>query len=175
MRTVPRSLTTLALLVFLAACSTTSGHGTTQPTPTSATTGTSAGRHTGRWTDPQQPAPTTLVNVFPAPSPIPALSAPPKAQVSLPWHFVGLSPDGLSLTVLYVSGAKSCIDVRGAQVQDSATEVTVTVWGSSANAPACADSLVTGSTVLSLASPLGSRDLVHSPVDPTFSADFFRS
>jgi hypothetical protein len=102
------------------------------------------------------------------PTALPILSArQASGQTSMPWVLTALDGSRQSLQILYVAGNSGCTSPLGAYVLETATAVTIAaISHTDASQRSCAADLRTGRGAITLASPLGARQLVHAVVDP---------
>jgi hypothetical protein len=89
--------------------------------------------------------------------------------VSVPWTLVAAPPDRAQLTLRYACDERVQLDRVDAQETPTQVFVTVLVRWSPASASRSADRREREATV-ALGSPLGTRELVPTPVDPDPSA-----
>ena len=88
---------------------------------------------------------------------------------SLPWRFVGLSSDGRSIELIYATGDGKCTTPFGIDVQE--TTKSVEVWALSTavkSQPTCPQTALYGRAIITLNDALGTRTLLHAPVDPAW-------
>lgn len=104
------------------------------------------------------------------PTALPILSArQASGQTSMPWVLTALDRSRQSLQILYIAGNSGCTAPLGAYVVETATTVTIAaISHTDASQHSCAADLRTGLGAITLASPLGTRQLVHAVVDPAW-------
>ena len=84
----------------------------------------------------------------------------------MPWRFLSLSPDGRELTFAYAAGDGDCTKPVGVAVSETSSQVIVEpVAHTDLSQSACADSEMIKRASVTLARPLGRRQLLH-PVLP---------
>lgn len=103
-------------------------------------------------------------NPLPEPPPAPLALPPGPRFVSVPWSLVEAPGDHPHLTIRYSSSTHLVLDRIDAQ--ETPTQVFVTVlmrWSPPAGGPSASQDEQEATVALS--GPLGSRELIHAPVD----------
>jgi hypothetical protein len=103
-------------------------------------------------------------------SALPTAKSVPATQsaglVSMPWRLADAASKSSSLNVAWVTGDGYCLTPRGFTVTESPTKVTLTAWSAARpGQTACPDNARLATDVVQLSAPLGSRQLIHGPVD----------
>lgn len=89
---------------------------------------------------------------------------------SMPWKFVGLTPDVQGVDVIYAQGDGSCVMPVGFQVETMGQDVEVWAWSrTDAKQQACPSVLKHARGTVRLDEPIGTRRLLHGPVDSNWA------
>ena len=90
-----------------------------------------------------------------------------RVLTSLPWALVRVGDGGRSLDIGYIAGG-GCTSWRGIEVVETNISVEVAALAKtidSSAGQACSSALAIGSSTVPLASPMGTRKLLHAQVD----------
>lgn len=120
--------------------------------------------------DPLTARATLPPSALPTPGALPLLRKPPSHRAtSLPWSLQAIAANGRDLTIDFPA---SCVKIAGAQLAETSTDVTITVWGVTGSG-ACAASLTLQFATVSLSEPLASRTLLHAPPSKQWASGHF--
>lgn len=92
---------------------------------------------------------------------------------SLPWRLVAVHLAPPALDIYYVAGG-GCTSPRGIEAVQTSSSITIEAAGKTSSAQACPSDLITGYARIPLRQSLGSRHLVHAPVDKHWNSTSFR-
>ena len=92
---------------------------------------------------------------------------------SLPWALLRVRDGGRSLDIGYIAGG-GCTSWRGFEVVETNTSVEIAALAKTTHpsaGQACSLELAFGSSTVPLASPMGTRKLLHGQVDPAWRSE----
>lgn len=131
---------------------------------------------TASWTDSMRPDHSGWINSLPRATDAVMVSPhDAKHLVSMPWRFIGISSDKLTLDVAYLAGDNGCVKPVGFAVATSGDDIDVRAMSKQvAGAQACADLAVIRRAHVTLPAALtGHTHLVHGPIDPAYRGNVF--